>query len=115
MNFVKCHFQATAPYPTLGYRPRIRIISTTLRAGYAFREFGMGTVVQFRRPLASAAVIAKLVELGYLRHGKRHKAAAIEHAIARLKEHLHRDGIICGGEALRSLPGVADEVSGERP
>ncbi len=74
----------------------------------------MGNVVQFRRPLASAAVIAKLVELGYLRHAKHHKVAAIENAIARLKEDLCRDGVICGSDGLRGSSNVIDEAAGEK-
>jgi hypothetical protein len=41
----------------------------------------MGIVVQFRRPVASSEVIAKLVELGYLRPAKRHKIGVVENAV----------------------------------
>ena len=54
----------------------------------------MGIVVQFRRPIASSEVIAKLVELGYLRPAKRHKIGVVENAMERLRQDLHRDGVI---------------------
>jgi hypothetical protein len=54
----------------------------------------MGIVVQFRRPVASPEVVAKLVELGYLRRARRHKAGVIENAVERLRQDLHRDGVI---------------------
>jgi hypothetical protein len=59
---------------------------------------GMGTVIQFRRPVASAAVVAKLVQLGYLRAAKRHKAGVVENAMERLRRDLHRDGVIRAGD-----------------
>jgi len=58
----------------------------------------MGTVIQFRRPVASPEVIAKLVELGYLRPIKRHKADVVENAVERLRQDLHRDGVISAGD-----------------
>jgi hypothetical protein len=58
----------------------------------------MGIVLQFRRPVASPEVVAKLVELGYLRPTKRHKASVIESAIERLRQDLHRDGVISAGD-----------------
>jgi hypothetical protein len=58
----------------------------------------MGIVIQFRRPAASPAVVAKLVELGYLRPGKRHKAGVVENAVERLRQDLHREGVICAGD-----------------
>ncbi len=58
----------------------------------------MGIVIQFRRPAVSAAVVAKLVELGYLRPAKRHKAGVIESAVERLRRDLHRDGVIRAGD-----------------
>lgn len=58
----------------------------------------MGIVVQFRRPVASSEVIAKLVELGYLRAAKRHKVGVVENAVERLRQDLHRDGVICAGD-----------------
>jgi hypothetical protein len=36
-----------------------------------------GVVVHFERPVASSAVIKKLVELGYLQPGARHRATAV--------------------------------------
>lgn len=60
----------------------------------------MGIVIQFRRPSASAEVVAKLVELGYLRPAKRHKAGVIENAVERLRRDLHRDGVIRAGDLL---------------
>jgi hypothetical protein len=58
----------------------------------------MGTIVQFRRPVASAEVIANLVKLGYLQPAKRYKANALEAALVRLKHDLSRDGVICEGD-----------------
>ena len=58
----------------------------------------MGIVVQFRRPVASSEVIAKLVELGYLRPAKRHKIGVVENAVERLRQDLHRDGVIRAGD-----------------
>jgi hypothetical protein len=58
----------------------------------------MGIVLQFRRPVASPEVVAKLVDLGYLRPTKRHKASVIESAIERLRQDLHRDGVISTGD-----------------
>jgi hypothetical protein len=58
----------------------------------------MGIVVQFRRPVASSEVIAKLVELRYLRPAKRHKIGVVESAVERLRQDLHRDGVICAGD-----------------
>jgi hypothetical protein len=58
----------------------------------------MGTVIQFRRPVASAEVIANLVKLGYLQPAKRYEANALEAAVARLRHDLSRDGVICGGD-----------------
>jgi hypothetical protein len=54
----------------------------------------MGGVIRFERPIASSAVIASLVALGYLQQAKRHRAAAIERAIERLRRDLHRGGVI---------------------
>ena len=42
-------------------------------------------VVRFERRVASLAVITKLVELGYLQQGARHRATAVERAIDRLR------------------------------
>ena len=58
----------------------------------------MGTVIQFRRPVASAEVIANLVNLGYLQPAKRYEANAVEAAVARLGHDLSRDGVICEGD-----------------
>jgi hypothetical protein len=63
----------------------------------------MGIVVQFRRPVASPEVIAKLVELGYLRRAKRHKAGVVENAVERLRQDLHRDGVISAGDLSPSV------------
>jgi hypothetical protein len=62
----------------------------------------MGTVVPFRRRV-SRAVIAKLIELGYLRPAKRYKEGVIEHAVARLSHALQRDDVICNGDLSRDL------------
>jgi hypothetical protein len=63
----------------------------------------MGIVVQFRWPIASSEVIAKLVELGYLRPAKRHKIGVVENAMERLRQDLHRDGVIRAGD-LSAVP-----------
>jgi hypothetical protein len=47
-----------------------------------------GVVVRFERRVASLAVITKLVELGYLQPGARHRATAVERAIDRLRSDL---------------------------
>ena len=54
-----------------------------------------GVVVRFERRVASLAVITKLVELGYLQPGARHRATAVERAIDRLRSDLVRQGVIC--------------------
>ena len=53
-----------------------------------------GVVVRFERRVASLAVITKLVELGYLRPGARHRATAVERAIDRLRTDLVRQGVV---------------------
>jgi hypothetical protein len=53
-----------------------------------------GDVVRFERRVASLAVITKLVELGYLQPGARHRATAVERAIDRLRMDLVRHGVI---------------------
>jgi hypothetical protein len=53
----------------------------------------MGGVIRFERSIASLRVITKLVELGYLQPGSRHRATAIERAIDRLRDDLIRDGV----------------------
>jgi hypothetical protein len=58
----------------------------------------MGGAIRFERPIASSAVITKLVELGYLQPGARHRATAVERAIERLRTDLMRDGVISGGD-----------------
>jgi hypothetical protein len=58
----------------------------------------MGSVIRFERPVASLAVIKKLVDLGYLQPGARHRASAIERAIERLRRDLHRVGVIQTGD-----------------
>ena len=64
----------------------------------ALSEVRMGTVIQFRRRVASAEVIANLVKLGYLQPAKRYEANALEAAVARLGHDLSRDGVICEGD-----------------
>jgi hypothetical protein len=54
----------------------------------------MSGVVRFERRVASSAVITKLVELGYLQPGARHRATAVERAIDRLRSDLVRQGVI---------------------
>jgi hypothetical protein len=69
----------------------------------------MGIVLQFRRPTASADVVARLVKLGYLRPVKRYKAGVIENAVERLRRDLHRDGVITAGDL---SPAPKDEKPG---
>jgi len=53
-----------------------------------------GVVVRFERRVASLAVITKLVELGYLQPGARHRVTAVERAIDRLRSNLIRQGVL---------------------
>jgi hypothetical protein len=65
-----------------------------IRAGLLLDDIGGcrmgGVVVRFERRVASLAVITKLVELGYLQPGARHRATAVERAIDRLRSDLVR-------------------------
>jgi hypothetical protein len=61
-----------------------------------------GVIVRFERRVASLAVITKLVELGYLQPGARHRATAVARAIDRLRNDLVRDGVICDSDLSRS-------------
>jgi hypothetical protein len=65
----------------------------------------MGGVIRFERPIASAAVITKLVDLGYLQPAARHRAAAVRRAIERLKTDLARRGVVSDGDVSRSHNG----------
>jgi hypothetical protein len=56
----------------------------------------LSNIIWLRRRIASPLVIAKLVELGYLKQAKRDNARAVENAIVRLRQRLYRDGVICG-------------------
>jgi hypothetical protein len=68
-----------------------------------------GVVVRFERRVASLAVITKLVELGYLQPGARHRATAVERAIDnRLRSDLIRQGVICDSN-LSSPPKDEDQ------
>ena len=67
-----------------------------------------GVVVRLERRVASLAVITKLVELGYLQPGARHRATAVERAIDRLRSDLIREGVICDSN-LSSLPKDEDQ------
>jgi hypothetical protein len=58
----------------------------------------MGGVIRFERPVASSAVIASLVALGYLQQGNRHRDSAIKRAIERLRSDLYRAGVIQAGD-----------------
>jgi hypothetical protein len=62
-----------------------------------------GGVVRLQRPVASLAVITKLVELGHLQPGARHRATAVERAIDRLRSDLVRHGVVYDGN-LSSSP-----------
>jgi hypothetical protein len=70
----------------------------------------MGTVLPFRRHVASRAVIVKLVELRYLRPAKRFNEGVVDHAVERLKRTLQRDGVICEGELSRDMLPAPSEV-----
>ena len=74
----------------------------------------MGIVVQFRRPAASPEVVAKLVELGYLRRAKRNKPGVVENAVERLRQDLHRDGVISAGD-LSPVAKVEEQELDETP
>jgi hypothetical protein len=64
----------------------------------------MGTVLPFRRRVASRAVIVKLVELGYLRPAKRYNEGVVDHAVERLQRTLQRDGVIFDGDLSGDVP-----------
>jgi hypothetical protein len=66
-----------------------------------------GVVVRFEGRVASLAVITKLVELGYLQPGARHRATAVERAIDRLRSDLSRGVIFDSG--LSSSPKDEDQ------
>ena len=51
-------------------------------------------VARLERHVASLAVITKLVDLGYLHPGARHRVTAVERAIDRLRMDLVRQGVI---------------------
>jgi hypothetical protein len=74
----------------------------------------MGGVIRFERPIASSAVTTKLVELGYLHAGARHRATAVKRAIDRLRRDLIRDGVICDGDLSRSPKDEGQEGSPRR-
>jgi hypothetical protein len=61
-----------------------------------YQVLSRGRSVRFKRPIASLAVITRLVELGYLRPAAHHRAGAIEQAIGSLRIELVRDGVILG-------------------
>jgi hypothetical protein len=67
-----------------------------------------GVVVRFERRVASLAVVTKLVELGYLQPGARHRPTAVERAIDRLRSDLIRQGVIFDGD-LPSSPKDEDQ------
>ena len=66
----------------------------------------MGRVGAERR-VASSAVITKLVELGYLQPGARHRATAVQRAIERLRSDLVRQGVIYDSNLSSSAEGWA--------
>lgn len=74
----------------------------------------MDNVIQFRRPVASAETIAKLVKLGYLPPAKRHKPLAIERAVARLRRTLYHDGVICDADLAANSSQEQDGVVNRR-
>ena len=58
----------------------------------------MGNVNRFGRPVASAVVIAKLLQLGYLKPTKRYKPNVIFKAVECLKADLWHAGVIEAGD-----------------
>jgi len=54
----------------------------------------MNNVIPFKRRGASATVIEKLVQLGYLKNSSRRNEKAIEHALARMEQDLREEGTI---------------------
>ena len=74
----------------------------------------MGGVIRFERPTASSAVTTKLVELGFLQAGARHRANAVKRAIDRLRRDLIRDEVICDGDLSRSPKDEGQEGSRNR-
>ena len=58
----------------------------------------MSIVVPFKRPIASAGVVEKLIRLGYLKHSKRRDDRAIEDSLARLQQDLCGDQAISTGD-----------------
>jgi hypothetical protein len=68
----------------------------------------VGSVAYLGRAVASPAVIAKLVDLGYLQNAKQHRASAIENAIERLRSD-PRDGVIWEGDLSRSTSAVGPD------
>jgi hypothetical protein len=72
----------------------------TVQNGSLSRRF---VVIPFRRRAASRAVIAKLIEFGYLRLANRYNDGVIEHAVERLGRALRRDGVICDVDLSRHL------------
>jgi hypothetical protein len=76
----------------------------------------MGGVIRFERPVASSAVIASLVALGYLQQAKRHRASVIERAIERLRRDLYCAVIQAGDVSLieaQNPPPAADNSSSD--
>jgi hypothetical protein len=63
----------------------------------------IGTVTPFRSRVASRAVIAKLVELGYLRPAKRYKESVVKNAMAQLRQALQREGFVGEGDLSRAM------------
>jgi len=54
----------------------------------------MNNVILLKRRGASATVIEKLVQLGYLKNSSRRNEKAIEHALARMEQDLREEGTI---------------------
>jgi hypothetical protein len=59
-----------------------------------FQALSRGGTVGSKQPAASSAIIAKLIEFGYLKPGARYRAGAIEKAIGKLRNDLIRGGIL---------------------
>jgi hypothetical protein len=67
--------------PFVTWRQRLAPIVRMNRLELRSLGHPMDTVLPFRRRVASRAVIAKLVELGYLRPAKRDNEGVVEHAV----------------------------------
>jgi hypothetical protein len=82
---------------------RLESVKKALQLYAPARNFGargwlIGDLFRFWSPAASAEVVQKLIELGYLQQVKRYKAGPVARALARLRQDLHRRGNIAPGD-----------------